>query len=148
MGPGLAESTPGSLILVLQTLRTRPMDQTILFLCPHNAAKSVMATAFCQHLAGQYGLELHVTSAGTEPDPAISPAVAELLRKEGFGMANYRPRAVCREELAAAFRVISMACDVSDLSPSGTMVEHWNDVPAPNQGLSAARDHSPGMSSD
>jgi len=116
VGLGLAESTPGSLILVLQTLRTRPMDQTILFLCPHNAAKSVMAAAYYQRLAGQHGLELHVTSAGTEPGPVISP-VAELLRKEGFGVANYRPRGVSREELAAAFRVISMGCDVSDLSP-------------------------------
>jgi arsenate reductase (thioredoxin) len=117
VGLGLAESTSGSLILVLQTLRTRPMDQTILFLCPHNAAKSVMGAAYYQRLAGQHGLELHVTSAGTEPGPAISPAVAELLRKEGFCVANYRPRSVSREELAAAFRVISMGCDVSDLSP-------------------------------
>jgi arsenate reductase (thioredoxin) len=117
VGLGLAESTPGSLILVLQTLRTRPMDQTILFLCPHNTTKSVMAAAYYQRLAGQHGLELHVTSAGTEPGPAISPAVAELLRKEGFGVANYRPRGASREELAAAFRVISMGCDVSDLSP-------------------------------
>jgi arsenate reductase len=116
------------------------MHQTLLFLCPHNAAKSVIAAAYCRQLVAQHGLDLDVTSAGTEPDAAVSPAVAELLRTEGLDVAHDRPRAVSREELAAAFRVITMGCDVGDLAPPGTIVEHWNDVPSPSQDLIAARD--------
>ena len=116
------------------------MRQTILFLCPHNAAKSVIAAAYCQRLAVQHGLELDITSAGTEPDAAVSPAVAAMLRAEGVDVTNHRPRSVNREELAAAFRVISMGCDVSDLALPETMVEHWNDVPPPSEHLIAARD--------
>jgi hypothetical protein len=63
-----------------------------------------------------------------------------LLRVEGVDVTNYRPRCVSREELAAAFRVISMGWDVSDLAPPGPIVEHWNDVPAPSEHLIAARD--------
>ncbi|MGH8070112.1 MAG: hypothetical protein ACRERE_33675 [Candidatus Entotheonellia bacterium] len=33
-----------------------------------------------------------------------------------------------------------MGCDVRDLAPPETMVEHWNDVPAPSEHLMAARD--------
>jgi arsenate reductase (thioredoxin) len=116
------------------------MHQTLLFLCPHNAAKSVIPAAYCRQLVAQHGLDLDVTSAGTEPDAAVSPAVAELLRTEGLDVAHDRPRAVSREELAAAFRGISMGCDVGELAPPGTMVEHWNDVPSPSQGLIAARE--------
>jgi arsenate reductase (thioredoxin) len=116
------------------------MHQTILFLCPHNAAKSVIAAAYCQRLVMQHGLELHITSAGTEPDAAVSPAVAALLRADGMDVTQHRPRYVSREELATAFRVISMGCDVSDLAPPGTIVEHWNDVPTLSEHLIAARD--------
>jgi protein-tyrosine-phosphatase len=116
------------------------MYRTILFLCPHNAAKSVLAAAYCQHLAAQCGLEVQVTSAGTEPDAIASPDVVALLRTEGLDIAHHRPRHVTREELRAAFRVISMGCDVSHLAPPGTLVEHWDDVPSPSQHLAQARD--------
>ena len=116
------------------------MHYTILFLCPHNAAKSVLAAAYCQHLLAPYGLEVQVTSAGTEPDAAASPEVVALLHAEGLDVAQHRPRSVTREELGAAFRVISLGCDVSHLAPLGTLVEHWDDVPSPSQHLARARD--------
>jgi arsenate reductase (thioredoxin) len=116
------------------------MHQTLLFLCPHNAAKSVLAAAYCQHLLAQRGLEVQVASAGTEPDAAVSPAVVALLHREGLDVAHHRPRCVTRDELGAAFRVISLGCDVSHLAPPGTVVEHWDDVPAPSQQLVQARD--------
>ena len=115
------------------------MHRTILFLCPHNAAKSVLAATYCQHLAAQCGLDVQVTSAGTEPDAAASPAVVALLRTEGLDVTHHRPRQVTREELEAAFRVISLGCDVSHLAPPATRVEHWDDVPAPSQHLGQAR---------
>jgi arsenate reductase len=116
------------------------MHHTILFLCPHGAAKSVLAAAYCQHLLAQYGLKVQVTSAGTEPDAAVSPEVVALLRSEGLDVAYHRPRRVSREELGTAFRVISLGCDVSHLAPPGTLVEHWDDVPSPSQHLARARD--------
>ena len=116
------------------------MSHTIVFVCPHNAAKSVLAAAYCQHLAAQRGLQVQVTSAGTEPDAAASPGVVALLRGEGLDVTHHRPRHVSREELAAAFRIISLGCDVSHLAPPDTRVEHWDDVPAPSQHLTHARD--------
>lgn len=115
------------------------MHRTLLFLCPHNAAKSVLAAAYCQHLLAQRDIEVQVASAGTEPDAAVSPAVVALLRREGLDVAHYRPQCVTREALGTAFRVISLGCDVSHLTPPGTVVEHW-DVPAPSQQLLQARD--------
>ena len=116
------------------------MSQKILFLCPHSAAKSVLAAAYFQHLANQHGLDLQTAVAGTEPDDQIAPAVAALLRSEGLDIASYTPRRVTREALAAAFRVISLGCDVADLAPPGLSMEQWDDVPPPSQDLAAARD--------
>lgn len=114
------------------------MRPTILFLCPHNAAKSVLAAAYCQQLVRQRGLDVQMTSAGTEPDATVSPRIVEVLRTEGIDVAHHTPRHVTREDLAAACRVISLGCDVRHLAPPGTRVEHWDDVPAPSQQLTRA----------
>jgi hypothetical protein len=60
---------------------------TVLFMCPHGAAKSVLASAYFQRLAKERGLNVRVDSAGTEPDPAVSPAVAAHLTRQGYGLA-------------------------------------------------------------
>ena len=41
------------------------MSEKILFLCPHNAAKSVIAGGYCCQLAERHALDVVVDSAGT-----------------------------------------------------------------------------------
>ena len=79
-------------------------DRTILFLCPHNAAKRVIAAASCERLAAERGLTLCATSGGTDPDPSVSPTVAGALLAEGIDVRAHRPRRVTAEELARASR--------------------------------------------
>jgi protein-tyrosine-phosphatase len=116
------------------------MTYTILFLCPHSAAKSVLAAAYCQQLMDELELDFQAAFAGTEPDEMISPAVAELLQTEGLDITGQTPRLVTREELAAAFYVVSLGCPLDNLLPPGTTLERWDDVPPPSQNLMAARD--------
>ena len=116
------------------------MPERIVFLCPHAAAKSVIAAAYCGQLADQSGLSLHITSAGTEPDAEVAPAVVTLLRGEGIDVADQRPRRVTAEELAAASCIISLDCDLGDLACRGMPIEHWDDIPSPSLDLQGARD--------
>ena len=113
--------------------------RTILFLCPHNAAKSVMAAAYARQLAAQRGLDLRVETAGTDPAPRTSPAVVDALRAGGLDVSDHRPRLVRDDELATAWRIVSLDCDLGDRSPAGGRVERWDDVPSPSQDLTAAR---------
>ena len=117
------------------------MSNRIIFLYPHAAAKSVIAATYCGQLADQWGVSLHATSAGTEPDAEVAPAVVALLRTEGIDVSDHRPRRVTPEELAAAHRIISLGCDLGDLARPGMVIEHWDDVPPPSQNLLVARDH-------
>jgi arsenate reductase len=116
------------------------MTDQIVFLCPHGAAKSVIAAAYCQQLADRHNVPLRAMAAGTEPDAEFSPAVLGLLRTEGIDITDQRPRRVTPEELAAASRIISLGCDLDDLQTAGMVVEHWDDVPPPSQNLLLARD--------
>ena len=51
------------------------VPRTILFLCPHNAAKSVIAAAYFDQLAAGRGLLYRGDSSGTDPDERPSLAV-------------------------------------------------------------------------
>ena len=113
--------------------------RTILFLCPHNAAKSVIAAAYFDRLARERGLDYRAASAGTSPDAAPSPAVVAMLREEGIDVAGYRPRRVTTEDLTSAHRVISLGCDPDDLDGGDVRVDRWDDVPPASQDLGASR---------
>jgi protein-tyrosine-phosphatase len=127
-------------LFAVLALERKKMRHTLLFLCPHGAAKSVIAAAYCQQVADQYSLDVQATSAGTEPSAQVSPAVVELLQAEGINVANNIPQLVTTEALMAASHVISLGCDLDNLLPPGTLVERWDDVPLPSQDLAAARD--------
>src|SRR5215207_5501984 len=102
-------------------------QQTILFLCPHHAAKSVLASAYFDQLARQHDLSFRAASAGTHPADAVLPAVVELLRTENIEFALQTPRHVTRDELESANRIISMGCVLADLDIAPEKVEQWND---------------------
>ncbi len=116
------------------------MNHTVLFLCPHNAAKSVIAAAYFQRLADARGLPLRATSAGTEPSAQVSPAVVELLRPEGLNVSAHQPRRVTPADMATALRAVSLGCEPGDLPPAHVAITQWDDVPPTSQNLLAARD--------
>jgi protein-tyrosine-phosphatase len=113
--------------------------RTVLFLCPHHAAKSVIAAAYFDRLARARGLGWRADSAGTEPAARAAPAVVAALRAEGIDVAGHRPRHGAPEDLAAADRVISLGCDLGELASPGLRVEHWDDVPPASVDLDATR---------
>jgi arsenate reductase len=111
---------------------------TVLFMCPHGAAKSVLASAYFQRRAKERGLNVRVESAGTEPDATVSPAVAAHLKERGYPIPITKPRMVTAEDLAAADIVISIGCDLAaQPKPRGKLVR-WDEVPALSDGFTAA----------
>jgi protein-tyrosine-phosphatase len=102
---------------------------TVLFLCPHNTAKSVIAAAYCERLAHAAHLELTVLQAGTEPDAAIMPVVNELLERDGFRLAQHQPRLVNQADITTADLVMTMGCDLEALGVPVEKQRDWSDVP-------------------
>jgi arsenate reductase (thioredoxin) len=109
----------------------------ILFLCPHNAAKSVLAAAYAKKLAQERGLVLLVDVAGTEPSEQVSSAVAAFLTQENMNF-SVIPRRVSREDIASATQIISLGCELEDLPLRGEAVERWDDVPPVSQDFEKA----------
>jgi arsenate reductase len=87
----------------------------ILFVCIHNAGRSQMAEAFFNHFAEGKAVAF---SAGTQPEPEMSPRTVEIMREVGIELDGHKPDRLTPEMLAAADRVITMGGDVQDACPS------------------------------
>jgi arsenate reductase len=88
-------------------MSTSPM---VLFLCPHNALRSVIAAAlFNQRADGR----AHAESAGTEPDDRVNDRTVTVLREVGIDVGDEKPGRVTREQLGQATRVVSLGCPLS-----------------------------------
>jgi len=112
--------------------------KTVLFVCLHGAAKSVLAAADFERLARARGLEARAVFAGTEPDPEIAPKVLGELLAEGVDLRGQRPRRVTREDMTGASRVVTFGCELGPLA-AGAPVERWDDVPAVGDDFRNAR---------
>jgi protein-tyrosine-phosphatase len=113
---------------------------TVLFVCQHGAAKSVVAAALWHGLAGDAGIALAAVARGTEPDSEVTPAARIGLSAEGVEVGDQRPRAVDGEDVRQAWRVITFGPDVPGSESSGVVVERWDDVPPVGAGYEAARE--------
>lgn len=112
---------------------------TLLFICPHGAAKSVIAAAYFRREAARHGVRIAADSVGIEPDAFVPPAVVEALRDEGIDVAGYRPRRATREELAAAGHIVALGCDLDGLIAPGMAIERWDDLPPVSDDVDVAR---------
>jgi protein-tyrosine-phosphatase len=112
---------------------------TVLFLCQHGGAKSVVAASYFNRLAEQQGLEyVAVAAAAEEPYPAVPPPVAGLLEQEGFDVREFQPRHVEESDVHGATKVVSIGCDLTTGGFSGAEVEEWNDVPQASEDLAGS----------
>jgi arsenate reductase len=116
----------------------RGKPPTILFMCPHGAAKSVLASAYFQRLAKERGLNVRVVSAGTDPDAEVAPAVTKHLKNQGYEVPVAKPRRATDEDMLTADVVVSIGCELKNLpKPPGTLIQ-WDDVPAPSEDFARA----------
>ena len=112
---------------------------TILFVCEHGAAKSVLAATYFDQLASQMGLALRASARGTNPEPELSPQVIWGLAEDGLTPNEPLPRQLTELDLQAAQRVISF-CELPVNFLTSTIVEYWSDVPPVSENYELARD--------
>ena len=105
------------------------MSEVIVFVCPHNVAKSLIAASYFNVLAEQSRLPMAADSAGSEPEESVPQAVIDMLKRDGIDVSAYHPHRIRAEELLTAKRVISMGCSPETLGVAAQRVEQWRDVP-------------------
>jgi arsenate reductase len=95
---------------------------TVLFLCIHNAGRSVAGRVLLDHY-GQGRIE--VLSAGSEPGDALNASVAAVLAERGLDASTEYPKPVSDEVARGADVIVTMGCgDVCPVYP-GTREVDW-----------------------
>lgn len=116
-------------MLLAIALLAATADSTVVFMCPHGGAKSVIAASYFNRAAEREGLPYAaVAVAADTPYESVPGPVADFLAAEGFDVASFEPRRVTAADLDAAGKVISIDCDLAKLDHRGA-IERWDDVP-------------------
>jgi arsenate reductase len=100
----------------------------VLFLCTHNAGRSLAARVLLDHYADG---RLEVCSAGSEPGEQLNPAVVALLTERGLDPGQEFPKPVTNELAQEADVIVTMGCGDSCPVYPGTRYLDWElDDPA------------------
>jgi arsenate reductase (thioredoxin) len=79
----------------------------VLFLCTHNAGRSVAARVLLDHYAQG---RIDVRSAGSEPADNLNPFVVAILRDRGLDPDKEFPKALTRKVAIEADVIVTMGC--------------------------------------
>lgn len=112
---------------------------TVVFVCEHGSAKSIIAAAHLNRLARERRLNLRAVARGTDPDATIPPHVLQGLLAEGLRPDQGKPGRLSPDDLRSAIRLIAF-CDLPREYHGQVPVERWSDVPPVSQGYEPARD--------
>jgi protein-tyrosine-phosphatase len=110
--------------------------RTLLFVCEHGSAKSVVAAAHFDRMAAERGLDLRAISRGTSPDAEIHPAAVHGLGVDRLTPVD-RPRRLSSSDLEGAVRVVAFS-ELPAEHAASVPVEVWT-VPPVSEDYEAAR---------
>jgi protein-tyrosine-phosphatase len=114
---------------------------TVVFVCEHGSVKSLIASEWFNRLASARGLRVRAVARGVTPDASVPPVVAVELRRDGFDVGGFAPRAVTPADRATAARVVAIGVEASSLEvPTGVPAETWNGIPPASESYAETRD--------
>ena len=113
--------------------------QTVVFVCEHGAAKSVLAAAYFNRFAAQMGLDMQAVARGTKPDQELSPQTVKGLAADGLTPTEEVPQKLTVTDTESAQRVVAF-CDLPAEFHRRAMIERWEDIPAVSEDYEKSRD--------
>jgi arsenate reductase (thioredoxin) len=126
----------GSVIISQAQATLKP---TILFVCEHGAARSVIASAYFNKLAVEKHLNYKAIFRGTNPDTLLTAGTTKGLTKDGFDTKKWKPTSVTQSDLNAATQVITFDCALPNSLQLNKPVSKWDSIPAISKDYDAAR---------
>ena len=115
------------------------MERTVIFVCEHGAAKSIVAAAYFNKLAGERHLGIQAMARGTDPDNELAEAAVKGLAGDGLRAGEHKPVLLSEWDAANAMALISF-CELPKVYDGLTPVEQWLDVPPVSVDYEKSRD--------
>lgn len=112
---------------------------TIIFVCEHGAAKSIIAAAYFNKLAREKQLNLRAIARGTNPDQELSSKAIAGLQADGLTPSDPLPTKLTQEEIESAQQIVSF-CDLPEEYRPKDAIENWSGVPPVSENYADSRD--------
>ena len=107
----------------------------VLFVCVHNAGRSVAAKVLFNDSATRLGLGLRSESAGTIPSEQVNSSVKRVLESFNLDTTNEAPKHLTDSMLDSEPRIVTMGCNVdAEACPTinSSDVDDW-ELPDPSE---------------
>jgi protein-tyrosine-phosphatase len=114
--------------------------ESVVFVCEHGAAKSVVASEYFNKLAAERGLAIRAIARGADPQANLSVSALAGLQGDGISPALGAPRSVSASELRSSRRVVAFDCEQPAMKALKGMDACWDDVPTVGDDYARARD--------
>ena len=114
-------------------------DRTIIFVCEHGAAKSIIAATYFNKLAEEWNLSTRAIARGTIPEQELSVKTIEGLQQDGLSPTEAVPGKLTLADAKSAERIISF-CELPEEYQEKIIIEQWNDIPSVSEDYAKARD--------
>ena len=111
---------------------------SILFVCEHGCAKSLVASLHFQRMAIARSVRVRVMSRGVDPGPEVPEAICEGLARDGFDVSGFTPQRVRARDLRRSDYVVLISVN-PDLAGRTAHVLRWDDVSALSENYELAR---------
>ena len=118
---------------------TAVASPTVVFVCEHGAAKSLIASAYFNKLAAERGLATRATFRGVDPQDALSVRAVAGLKEDGLPIPDARPAGINAGDVAAATHIFAIGCSLPAGAAQSGKASSWDDVPD-NEGYGPMRD--------
>ena len=112
---------------------------SIVFVCEHGAAKSVIATAYFNKLAAERGLPYRATFRGTSPQDDLSVRAVAGLKADGLVIPSGKPALMSDADVSDATHIFAIGCTLPERAVRSGKAADWSDVPD-DQGYGPMRD--------
>src|SRR5882672_9225678 len=98
--------------------------RTIVFVCEHGSAKSVIAATYFNKLAKEKNIPWQSVSRGTHPDPEISPKTKKLLLEDNLLDKSFIPKKLTQDDVDTTQQVI-LFCSLPQTIQGKGKTSHW-----------------------
>jgi protein-tyrosine-phosphatase len=114
-------------------------EPTVVFVCEHGAAKSVIATTYFNKIAAERGLHARALYRGVNPQAELSVSALKGLRDDGLTVPDQKPSPITQADVEAATVMFAIGCTLPSNATASGKAASWDDVPE-DKGYAATRD--------
>jgi arsenate reductase len=122
-----------------QRATPRP-GKTVLFVCEHGSAKSLLAKIFFERYAKATGLHMQAVSRGTRADSVVPPWMLTGLATDHVTLGSWRPQTLGPRDLATASYVVSFDVPQAVTAAARAPRAQWDGLPSVSHSYVSGRD--------